>query len=267
MNQPPCILVVDDDPHILYATSRVLREAGYTVIQASSGDECLRLARAHLPDVILLDVVMNEPNGVETCKRLKADPALAHILVALLSGVKTDSESRALGLEAGADEYIARPISNRELVARVQALLRLKQTHDELREQQRILLEQLERERAVLRYWEQPTHEASSSTTSTDLVQRYANVLRAKLQTTTNTTELERELRALAHELGQRGAGPREVIDLHIAALKNVLDSQPPPTQAETDTQESRLVALELMGYLVLYYRESSIGTKRSGVL
>lgn len=258
MHQPPCILVVDDDPHILYATSRILREAGYTVLQASSGDECLRLAHAHLPDVILLDVVMNEPNGVETCKRLKADPALAHILVALLSGVKTDSESQALGLEACADEYIARPISNRELVARVQALLRLKQTQDELREQQRVLLQQLERERAVLKHWEPPTHEASSVTTPTDLVQRYANVLRAKLHASANVTELDYELRALAHQLGQRGAGPREVIDLHIAALKNVIDPLQ-PTQAQDDTLASRLVALELMGYLVLYYRESLV--------
>lgn len=262
MNQPPCILVVDDDPHILYATSRVLREAGYTVIQASSGDECLRLARAHLPDVILLDVVMDELNGVETCQRLKADPALAHILVALLSGVKTDSESQALGLEACADEYIARPISNRELLARVQALVRLKQAHDELREQQRVLLEQLERERAALKHWEQPTHAASFVTTPADLVQRYADVLRAKLQTTTNVMELERELRALAQELGQRGAGPREVIDLHIAALKNVVDPHQ-PTQVQDDTLASRLVALELMGYLVLYYRESLIPPSR----
>lgn len=133
MNQPPCILVVDDDPHILYATSRILRDAGYSVIEASSGDECLRLAREHAPDVITLDVVMDEPSGVETCQRLKADPALARSLVLLFSGIKTDSESQAYGLECGADGYITRPISNRELIARVQAMLRLKAAEDELR--------------------------------------------------------------------------------------------------------------------------------------
>ncbi|MCX7838484.1 MAG: response regulator [Anaerolineae bacterium] len=253
MNQPPRILVVDDDPHIRYATSRVLRDAGYSVIEASSCDECLRLAREHAPDVILLDVVMDEPNGVETCKRIKADPALAHILVALLSGVKTDSESQALGLEACADEYIARPITHRELVARVQALVRLKQAHDALREQQRALLEKLERERATLDPWEQSPRATPSTITPAALVQRYTHVLHTRLQVGTNK-ELDRELHALAHELGQRGAGPREVIDLHIAALKNVMNSNL-PTPIEVDIQESRLVALELMGYLVLYYR------------
>jgi DNA-binding response OmpR family regulator len=251
MNYPPRILVVDDDPHILYATSRVLREAGYTVIEARSGEECLRLARAHAPDLILLDVVMDELDGVETCRRLKADPALAHVLVALLSGVKTDPESQALGLESCADEYITRPVTSRELVARVQALLRLKQAHDELREQQRVLTEHLERERVALEAWEQPLGDVSTLVPS--LVQRYAQVLQSRLESSTGTHELE--LRALAHELGERGAGPRAVIDLHIAALKNVMDVRS-PTQAEADAQESRLVALELMGYLVLYYRQ-----------
>lgn len=133
MNEPPCILVVDDNPLLLRATSRILRAANYTVIEAASGEEGLRLARQHTPDLILLDVVMDDPNGVETCKRIKADPTLVSTFVILVSGLKTASEYQAEGIESGADGYIVRPISNRELIARVQAMLRIKAAEDKLR--------------------------------------------------------------------------------------------------------------------------------------
>ncbi len=133
MNHPPCILVVDDNPFVLQVSSRILRDAGYAVIEAASGAEGLRLAREHTPDLILLDVVMDKPNGVEICRQLKADPALAHSFVILFSGIKTESEDQAVGIEAGADGYFTRPISNRELVARVQGMLRIKAAEDALR--------------------------------------------------------------------------------------------------------------------------------------
>jgi PAS domain S-box-containing protein len=133
MNHSPCILVVDDNPLVLHASSRILRDAGYTVIEASSGAECLRLAREHTPDLILLDVVIDEPNGMEICRQLKADPALARSFVILFSGIKTESDDQAAGIEAGADGYITRPISKRELVARVQGMLRIKAAEDALR--------------------------------------------------------------------------------------------------------------------------------------
>jgi PAS domain S-box-containing protein len=133
MNHSPCILVVDDNPLVLRASGRILREAGYTVIEASSGAECLRLAREHTPALILLDVAMDEPNGIEICRQLKADPALAHSFVILFSGIKTESNDQARGIETGADGYITRPISNRELVARVQGMLRIRAAEDALR--------------------------------------------------------------------------------------------------------------------------------------
>jgi len=133
MNHSPCILVVDDNPLVLRASSRILRDAGYTVIEASSGAECLRLAREHTPDLILLDVVMDEPNGVEICRQLKTDPALAHSFIILFSSIKTESNDQSIGIETGADGYITRPIPNRELVARVQAMLRIKAAEDTLR--------------------------------------------------------------------------------------------------------------------------------------
>ncbi len=119
------ILAVDDDPDVLFATVRALRNAGYEVIEAASGEECLMLAKKHRPDLILLDVMMPDINGFEVCRRIKSDPELQNMYVMILSSTKTESDSQAEGLEIGADGYIARPFPNRELLARVAAMVRL----------------------------------------------------------------------------------------------------------------------------------------------
>lgn len=133
MNQQPCILVVDDEPKLLQATARQLRKANYVVIEARTGEVGLTLASKQQPDLILLDVVLPDIDGVEVCRRLKANPATSDALVVLLSSFRIESDSQADGLEAGADGYIARPISNRELLARIKGLIRLKRAETALR--------------------------------------------------------------------------------------------------------------------------------------
>jgi PAS domain S-box-containing protein len=132
MNERARILVVDDDREILRLTTRLLKEAGYEVLAAATGLAGLQLATQKVPDLILLDIVLPDVGGLELCRRIKAEPTLTNCFVALISGLKIASEDQAIGLEGGADEYIARPISNRELLARVRAMLRLKQAQDEL---------------------------------------------------------------------------------------------------------------------------------------
>jgi light-regulated signal transduction histidine kinase (bacteriophytochrome) len=117
---------------MLQATSRLLKKAGYQVIKAGTGIQGLQLAREQKPDLILLDVVLPDVDGVEVCQRIKEDPALDDCFVVLLSGFKTSSDAQASGLEAGADGYITRPISNRELLARVEAMLRIKRAEERL---------------------------------------------------------------------------------------------------------------------------------------
>lgn len=136
---PACILVVDDDPIILKMTARVLEEAGHQVLTGASGEEGLQLAQEGKPDLVLLDVVLPDIDGVEVCRRIKAAPPLDRPHVILLSGVKTETDAQSLGLESGADGYIARPVANRELLARVEAMLRLKQVEEALAEQTREL--------------------------------------------------------------------------------------------------------------------------------
>ncbi len=134
LNDDVRILVVDDNFDILSIVSRLLREAGYAVMEAATGQKCLQLAQEENPDIILLDVNLPDMSGIEVCRRLKADPQLSSILIAHLSATATSSESQAAGLEAGADAYIVQPLSHRELLARVEALARLKRTEDALRE-------------------------------------------------------------------------------------------------------------------------------------
>jgi len=127
------ILVVDDDLDLLAAQARLLRLEGYQILEASSGREALTLAREHLPDLILMDVVMPEMDGIQVCQKIKNDPLLKWIFVVLLSSLQKTSNEKAHGLESGADGYISRPLPPRELLARVQALLRIKRAEDALR--------------------------------------------------------------------------------------------------------------------------------------
>lgn len=130
------LLVVDDNPVVLLAFSELLRSAGLNVLEARNGAQALQLARQHLPDLVLLDVVLPDINGVELCRQFKADPDLKSLFVVLLSSSETSTDSKVTGLEAGADGYIARPIENPELLARVQALLRIHQAETALRRAQ-----------------------------------------------------------------------------------------------------------------------------------
>lgn len=138
MNENIKILILDDDPDVLFATSRIVKSEGYQVFNASTGSECKELAKKEHPDLILMDVVLPDIPGTELCKQIKRDPELKDIFVVMISGIKTASDNQADGLDVGADGYIARPISNRELKARVHAMVRILSAE---RERDRLILE------------------------------------------------------------------------------------------------------------------------------
>jgi PAS domain S-box-containing protein len=146
------ILVTDDDALMLKAMDHLLTSAGYDVISASNGEQTLRLAVEHHPDLMLLDVILPDIQGTEICRRLKADARTADIFIILLSGLRISSDEQSQGMEDGADGYIVRPIANRELLARIQVYLRVKTVEQRVREYSRHLeevaaqLEQVENE-------------------------------------------------------------------------------------------------------------------------
>ncbi|MEM0965534.1 MAG: hybrid sensor histidine kinase/response regulator [Verrucomicrobiota bacterium] len=141
------ILIVDDEPVNVEVLQRKLEKTGYEVRTATNGFECLDEVRKEAPDIILLDIMMPEMDGVETCRRLKADPKTATIPVIFVTA-KMDKSDKISGLDHGAIDYITKPIDMEETMARVRTHLRLKMMHDEnLELQQR--LEEARRTAAV----------------------------------------------------------------------------------------------------------------------
>ncbi|BAF60012.1 MAG: response regulator transcription factor [Pelotomaculum sp.] len=119
----PKILVVDDEKNILELVRFNLEREGYQVLTALDGPQGLELARAERPDLIVLDVMLPGMNGLEVCREMHRDAATKNIPVIMLSA-RAEELDRVLGLEMGADDYITKPFSPRELVARIKARLR-----------------------------------------------------------------------------------------------------------------------------------------------
>jgi len=134
MHDPPRILIVDDNEANRDILDARLKVHGYELLQAADGEEALNAARQHLPDLILLDVMMPKLDGFEVCRRLKGDASLPFMPIILVTA-KADSADIVAGLEAGADEYLTKPIDQQALVARVRSVLRTKALHDEVQAQ------------------------------------------------------------------------------------------------------------------------------------
>lgn len=117
------ILLVDDEPDILEIISYNLSDEGYTVITAENGVDGLKKAKKYLPQLIILDVMMPEMDGMEACENLRKIPELENTIITFLSA-RGEDYSQVAGFNAGADDYITKPIRPKVLVSKVQALLR-----------------------------------------------------------------------------------------------------------------------------------------------
>ncbi len=124
------ILAVDDEAHILELISFNLKAAGYYVITATTGEEALKRCETERPSLVLLDIMLPGIAGLEVCRRLKGDRLTANIPIIMLTA-RGDEVDKILGLELGADDYITKPFSVRELAARVKTLLRRVAPHAE----------------------------------------------------------------------------------------------------------------------------------------
>src|SRR5260370_375527 len=120
---PSRVLVVEDEPDIRELVIHDLKREGYQVSAAASGEEALRQVLSAPPDLVLLDLMMPAMDGLEVCRRLRQDPSTATLPIVMLTA-KGDEVDRVLGLEIGADDYVVKPFSPKELLARVRAVLR-----------------------------------------------------------------------------------------------------------------------------------------------
>lgn len=128
------ILVVEDDTDVACGTARLLERAGYAIAIASDGVDALKTMQTFHPHLVLSDRNMPAMDGMEMCRRIKTDPAYADVFVILISGTFTQSAEQVAGLNSGADGYIVRPIDNSELVARMEAYVRILRLNQILRE-------------------------------------------------------------------------------------------------------------------------------------
>jgi two-component system, sensor histidine kinase and response regulator len=128
----PSILVIDDEPAGFAVVKGLLHREGYALSYMEGGREALRHLETTTPDVILLDVMMPDMDGIEVCRHIKANPAWQHIPIIMVTALNT-KEDLARSLQTGADDFITKPVSGAELRARVRSMLRIKQQYDALK--------------------------------------------------------------------------------------------------------------------------------------
>ncbi len=117
------ILLVDDEPDILEIVGYNLAQEGYTIITATNGKEAIAVAKKELPKLIIMDVMMPEMDGMEACENIRKIPELSNVIITFLTA-RNEDYSQVAGFEAGADDYISKPIKPKLLVSKVKALLR-----------------------------------------------------------------------------------------------------------------------------------------------
>ncbi len=127
----PKILCVDDEPSIRELLNRILSDEGYEVVTAGDGEEALVVAAKEKPDLILLDIMMPKLDGMQTCRRLREQPATQDIRVIILTAYDTRDRLEE-AIQAGADDFLGKPIDMTELRIRVHSLLRVKDMADEV---------------------------------------------------------------------------------------------------------------------------------------
>jgi two-component system alkaline phosphatase synthesis response regulator PhoP len=121
------ILIIEDDKDIVEMLDYNLKEEGYETISALNGEEGIKLAGKERPDLIILDIMLPIMDGFEVCRTLKNDDTVAHIPIIILSA-KSQETDKVVGLELGADDYVTKPFSPRELIARTRAIMRRRKT-------------------------------------------------------------------------------------------------------------------------------------------
>jgi len=152
---PEKVLVVDDMPVNVKLLADLLAVKGYAVVTAASGAEALEKVAKEEPGLVLLDVMMPGMSGYDVCRKLRENPATSMLPIIMVTALDPAQE-RVKGIEAGADDFLTKPINQPELLARVKSLLRIKLLHDELADWNRTLAQRVEQQLAQLDRLERP---------------------------------------------------------------------------------------------------------------
>lgn len=205
------ILVVDDEPDAIELIRFNLKASGYDVITAEDGEEALLKARKFSPDLILLDVMLPEIDGLEVCKILRRDPATASLPIIMLTA-KASEIDRVLGLEFGADDYVTKPFSPRELMLRVRNLLKRKETPQG--EVEKLLVKELE--------LDIPCHEARVAGKRVDLTATEFKLLQLLME---RKGRVQSRDQLLQDVWGYDKAIDTRTVDTHVRRLREKMGS------------------------------------------
>ena len=147
------ILIVDDEPDLITPLEFALRREGFGTRAAQSGaDALLKATQDPVPDLVLLDLMLPDLPGTEVCRRLKGDPRTAHVPVIMVTA-RAEEIDRVVGFEVGADDYVVKPFSNRELILRVRAVLRRSRPKEEPAAADSVVFGRLKVDQAAHRVW------------------------------------------------------------------------------------------------------------------
>lgn len=175
------VLVVDDDPEVLHNIKESLSKAGYDVFTAVDSSAAGQIAREERPDAIVLDVDMPVTDGFEVCKVLKSDGILRYIPVILIDE-EPSTEDIVTGFELGAHDFVAKPFSDEELISRLGSAIRIKQSHDRLRQRNAKLESLAKHVQAAVQHYEQPRLQAGSSEGPEGPAKQTARLTRRELE-------------------------------------------------------------------------------------
>jgi DNA-binding response OmpR family regulator len=212
MAPPQRILVVDDEPHIVELVRYNLLQEGYDVATAGDGEGALAKARGERPDLIVLDIMLPGIDGLEVCRRLRAESAVPIIMLTAKGG----ELERVVGLELGADDYVTKPFSPRELVARVRAVLR--------RQAREVSPPTHEPIRVGDLYLDAATHEVKLNGRVVDLTAREFELLGLLMRHPNRV--FTRDF-LLEHLWGYDFYGSTRTVDMHVSRLREKIEDDP----------------------------------------
>jgi DNA-binding response OmpR family regulator len=252
------ILIVDDDQDSLLVPEKVLSDGGYKILSASSGNECLKMLELNKPDLILLDVMLPDIPGTDVCTTIRNNPEYEGIIIILISGIKITPDDVSFGPEIGADDYLGRPFKKKELLARLDAIFRLKDSLVRRNSEQPYgKLEQNKNARTAFIYEQQSIQKAYPGEFS-GLVKKYTEIIEKAIEQRMYKTDRDNShpTTELAARLGFLKAGARDIIDIHREALHHIVNNNS-SKRAFYLKEESRIVLLEVMGYVLNFYRKT----------
>lgn len=249
------ILVIDDDPDSLKVIRKIFAAEEFEVRKCRSGGEALKILTRFVPDIIILDVILDDTTGTDLLVKIREDEKFQNVLFILISGMKISSEDYLFGLEIGAADYIRKPLKQKEFLAKIKSLLDLRNSFAKSREQKKVLFNQDNTDQTAEIFGEGRLSVIYPEEFD-KVCDRYLKIFTLAVERRIYSEDVETglEIKELSAELGYLRCSARDVVEIHKSTLQKLTQEQS-AKRAFYIKEEGRILLLELMGYLMNYYR------------